>query len=202
MLYIKRVRIHLTRNLHEHQYSPQNGYIDGPHQFLARPPPEYVTMLSKNPPSLKINLTIEEQGVILTRLYDALSQCAFDFLATYQIPLPLDPSMRALERPSDLNWVEWVHLLKQLAMKKCILARVLCGDEINQLPAVLESSLEVGPISQPKVQRDDRNVLQMLFAGIQVAKLLRDSRAMDYLDAMYTATENIRQERSLFESRS
>ena len=37
--------------------------------------------------------------------------------------------------------------------------------------------------------RDDRNVLQLISAGIQVAKTLKDPSAMEYLDKLYQQTE-------------
>lgn len=49
---------------------------------------------------------------------------------------------------------------------------------------------------QSRPLKDDRNVLQLISAGIQVAKLLRDANAMTYMDQLYLATENTIHERS------
>ncbi|PMD29036.1 hypothetical protein L207DRAFT_446206 [Hyaloscypha variabilis F] len=203
MIYLKRIRIHLTRTFQEQQKPPQNENFEEPYQLLMQPPAGCTMMLRRDPPHLPTNLCLNEQEAIISRLYDRLSQCMFDFVATNQIPLPLDPRERLIQRPSDCDWIEWVHLLKQLAIKGRIPAHVLHHDEINQLFAVLESPLQLGRIAQSKVPRDDRTILQMVFAGIQVARLLQDSMGVDYLDMLYTGIENVcREKRALSESRS
>jgi hypothetical protein len=49
---------------------------------------------------------------------------------------------------------------------------------------------------QSRPLKDDRNVLQLISAGIQVARLLRDAVAMHDLDQLYLATENTINSRS------
>jgi hypothetical protein len=76
--------------------------FDGPHQFLQRPPPEYIAQQERDLPHLPTNLVVHEQDSILTRVNDRLSQCAFDFVAKYQFPIPLaNGEMRPVERPQD-----------------------------------------------------------------------------------------------------
>jgi hypothetical protein len=41
----------------------------------------------------------------------------------------------------------------------------------------------------PAVLRDDRNILQIISAGMQVAKLLKDANAMRDLDTIYAFAE-------------
>ncbi|RYP03903.1 hypothetical protein DL764_004819 [Monosporascus ibericus] len=224
------------------QRRPSNrDEFDGPHQFLARPPPDYVAMQERELPHLPTNLLVQEQDSVLTRVNDRLSQCAFDFVAKYQFPIPLTQDMRPVshylsrqlvlepclkaykpepssadmlcsalflkpqadstpkvERPQDREWTEWVYLLKRLATKRRIPARVLYNGQIKQFVTILENSLEMRHAAkhQSRPLKDDRNILQLISAGIQVAKILKDAPAMQYLDNLYVSTEQQIQERS------
>ncbi|KAI1769100.1 hypothetical protein GGR53DRAFT_278750 [Hypoxylon sp. FL1150] len=181
------------------QRRPSNrDEFDGPHQFLARPPPDYVAMQERELPHLPTNLLVQEQDSVLTQVNDRLSQCAFDFVAKYQFPIPLTQDMRPVERPHDREWTEWVYLLKRLATKRRIPARVLYNGQIKQFVTILENSLEMRHAAkhQSRPLKDDRNILQLISAGIQVAKILKDAAAMDYLDRLYVSTEQQIQERS------
>ncbi|KAF8862937.1 hypothetical protein BDZ45DRAFT_162114 [Acephala macrosclerotiorum] len=182
------------------QRRPSNrDEFDGPHQFLQRPPPEYIAAQERDLPHLPTNLVVHEQDSILTQVNDRLSQCAFDFVAKYQFPIPLaNGEMRPVERPQDREWTEWVYLLKRLATKRRIPARVLYNGQIKQFITILENSLEMRHAAkhQSRPLKDDRNILQLISAGIQVAKILRDAPAMDYLDRLYVTTEKQIQERS------
>jgi hypothetical protein len=186
---------------HSSQRRPSNrDEFDGPHQFLQRPPPEYIAQQERDLPHLPTNLVVHEQDTILTRVNDRLSQCAFDFVAKYQFPIPLaNGELRPVERPQDREWTEWVYLLKRLATKRRIPARVLYNGQIKQFITILENSLEMRHAAkhQSRPLKDDRNILQLISAGIQVAKILKDSSAMEYLDRLYVTTEKQIQERSL-----
>ncbi|CCU77067.1 hypothetical protein BGHDH14_bgh00702 [Blumeria hordei DH14] len=185
---------------HSQQRRPSNrDEFDGPHQFLQRPPPEYIAQQERDLPHLPTNLVVHEQDSILTQVNDRLSQCAFDFVAKYQFPIPLaNGEMRPVERPQDREWTEWVYLLKRLATKRRIPARVLYNGQIKQFITILENSLEMRHAAkhQSRPLKDDRNILQLISAGIQVAKILKDASAMDYLDRLYVTTEKRIQERS------
>ncbi|KAJ4304132.1 hypothetical protein N0V88_001742 [Collariella sp. IMI 366227] len=160
------------------QRRPSNrDEFDGPHQFLKRPPAEY--------------------DAVLNQVNERLAQCAFDFVAKYQFPIPLTQDMRPVERPQDREWTEWVYLLKRLATKRRIPARVLYNGQIKQFVTILENSLEMRHAAkhQSRPLKDDRNILQLISAGIQVAKILKDAQAMDYLDRLYVSTEQRIQER-------
>ncbi|KAI0180089.1 hypothetical protein GGR52DRAFT_578526 [Hypoxylon sp. FL1284] len=181
------------------QRRPSNrDEFDGPHQFLARPPADYVAMQERELPHLPTNLLVQEQDSVLTQVNDRLSQCAFDFVAKYQFPIPLTQDMRPVERPQDREWTEWVYLLKRLATKRRIPARVLYNGQIKQFVTILENSLEMRHAAkhQSRPLKDDRNILQLISAGIQVAKILKDAAAMDYLDRLYVSTEKQIHERS------
>jgi len=181
------------------QRRPSNrDEFDGPHQFLQRPAPEYIAQQERDLPHLPTNLVVQEQDSVLTKVNDRLSQCAFDFVAKYQFPVPLSSDMRPVERPQDREWTEWVYLLKRLATKRRIPARVLYNGQIKQFVTILENSLEMRHAAkhQSRPLKDDRNILQLISAGIQVTRLLRDAEAMSYLDQLYLATERKIQQRS------
>jgi hypothetical protein len=172
--------------------------FDGPHQFLQRPPQELIDMQDRELPHLPTNLHVQEQDNVLNSVNDRLSQCAYDFVAKYQFPVPLTQDMRPVERPQDREWTEWVYLLKRLATKRRIPARVLYNGQIKQFVTILENSLEMRHAAkhQSRPLKDDRNILQLISAGIQVAKILKDASAMDYLDRLYVSTEQQIQERA------
>lgn len=181
------------------QRRPSNrDEFDGPHQFLQRPPPGVIAMQERELPHLPTNLHIQEQDNVLNRVNDRLSQCAFDFVAKYQFPIPLTQDMRPVERPQDREWTEWVYLLKRLATKRRIPARVLYNGQIKQFVTILENSMEMRHAAkhQSRPLKDDRNILQLISAGIQVAKILKDASAMDCLDQLYMSTEKQIQERT------
>ncbi|KAL7921981.1 hypothetical protein ACQKWADRAFT_110647 [Trichoderma austrokoningii] len=181
------------------QRRPSNrDEFDGPHQFLQRPPPDVIAMQERELPHLPTNLHVQEQDNVLNQVNDRLSQCAYDFVAKYQFPIPLTQDMRPVERPQDREWTEWVYLLKRLATKRRIPARVLYNGQIKQFVTILENSLEMRHAAkhQSRPLKDDRNILQLISAGIQVAKILKDASAMDYLDRLYVSTEKQIQERA------
>jgi hypothetical protein len=186
---------------HSSSRRPSNrDEFDGPHQFLQRPPPEYIAQQERDLPHLPTNLFVHEQDSILSRVNDRLSQCAFDFVAKYQFPIPLaNGEMRPVQRSQDREWTEWVYLLKRLATKRRIPARVLYNGQIKQFITILENSLEMRHAAkhQSRPLKDDRNILQLISAGIQVARILKDSLAMSDLDRLYVNTEKKIQERSL-----
>ncbi len=171
--------------------------FDGPHQLLDRPPPETITAQERDLPHLPTNLFVQEQDDVLGQVNSRLSSCAFDFIAKYQFPIPLEPDKRPVAVPGDREWTEWVFLLKRLATKRRIPARVLYNNQIKQLVTVLENSLEMRHAAkhQSRPLKDDRNVLQLISAGIQVAKMLKDADAMEYLDRLYISTEQLIQSR-------
>ncbi|PHH87771.1 hypothetical protein CDD83_8426 [Cordyceps sp. RAO-2017] len=187
------------------QRRPSNrDEFDGPHQFLQRPPQEVIAMQERELPHLPTNLHVQEQDSVLNQVNDRLSQCAYDFVAKYQFPIPLTQDMRPVERPQDREWTEWVYLLKRLATKRRIPARVLYNGQIKQFVTILENSLEMRHAAkhQSRPLKDDRNILQLISAGIQVAKILKDASAMDYLDRLYVETDKRIQERATSRFRS
>ena len=174
------------------QRRPSNrDEFDGPSQLLSKPDETIYEPNEDELPQLPITLYAQEQDEILSQVNDRLSQCAFDFVAKYQFPIPVEPDKRPVRVPSDREWSEWVYLLKRLATKRRIPARVLYNNQIKQLITILENSLEMRHAAkhQSRPLKDDRNILQLISSGLQVAKILKDSPAMQYLDGLYVQTE-------------
>ena len=56
-------------------------------------------------PHIPTNLFVQEQDQVLNQVNDRLSRCAFDFVAKYQFPIPLEPDKRPVRVPQDREWV-------------------------------------------------------------------------------------------------
>jgi hypothetical protein len=172
--------------------SPQRkrDEFDGPHQLLDPPSSRTIAAQERELLHLPTNLGVQQQDEIMSTVNDILSQCAFDFVAKYQFPIPFEPDKCPVQGPSDREWTEWAHLLQRLATKRRIPARVLYDNQIKQLVTVLENSLEVRhAANQNRPLKDDRNILQHISAATQVAKILKDATAMDQLDQLYVMTQ-------------
>jgi hypothetical protein len=165
--------------------------FDGPSHLLPPPTPQAINQRATDLPNLPVNLLAEEQDEILTQVNAILSQCAFHFLAKYQFPIPIERDKPQVYRPSDREWTEWAYLLKRLATKRRIPARVLYKSQIKHLVTTLENSLDIRYNSRDPTRplKDDRNVLQLVSAGLQVAKILMDAFAMEQLDDLYARSE-------------
>ncbi|KAI9756608.1 MAG: hypothetical protein M4579_003786 [Chaenotheca gracillima] len=171
--------------------------FDGHNQMLDMPSAEVIAARDRDLPRLPMNLYVEEQDNLLSQVNNRLSQCAFDFVARYQFPIPIESDKRSVRAPNDREWTEWCFLLKRLATKRRIPARILYNGQIKQLVTVLENSMEMrhAAAHQSRPPKDDRNVLQLISAGIQVTKLLKDAAAMEFLDGLYVHTEKLIQSR-------
>ena len=181
------------KHQHRQRRAGNRDEFDGPTQFLPPPSPRTLVAQDRELPHLATNLFAHEQDDILGRVNACLSACAFNFVARYQFPIPVEPDKRPVRVPADREWTEWVHLLKRLATKRRVPARVLYNGQIKQLVTVLESSLEMrhAAAHQSRPLKDDRNVLQLVSAGLQVAKILKDAAAMELLDQLYVQTEDL-----------
>ncbi|EMC91421.1 hypothetical protein BAUCODRAFT_80622 [Baudoinia panamericana UAMH 10762] len=190
----------LRGSMHAQRRPSNRDEFDGPSQLLDRPTGEEgYEPQEEDLPQLPTHLHSHEQDEILTRVNDRLSQCAFDFVARYQFPIPVEPDKRPVRVPGDREWSEWVYLLKRLATKRRIPARVLYNSQIKQFITVLENSLEMRHAAKhtSRPQKDDRNILQLISSGLQVAKIIKDAPAMKYLDMLYVNTESLIQSRKL-----
>lgn len=182
------------------QRRPSNrDEFDGPAQLLDRPDDAGYEPKEEDLPQLPITLYAQEQDDILSKVNDRLSKCAFDFVARYQFPIPIEPDKRPVRVPGDREWSEWVYLLKRLATKRRIPSRVLYNGQIKQLITILENSLEMRHAAkhQSRPLKDDRNILQLISSGLQVAKILKDALAMRFLDSLYVQTERLIQSRRM-----
>jgi hypothetical protein len=192
-----------STNLHSKSYPqrrPSNrDEFDGPSQLLDKPADADYEPKEEDLPPLPITLYAQEQDEILSQVNDRLSQCAYDFVARYQFPVPIEPDKRPVRVPGDREWSEWVYLLKRLATKRRIPARVLFNGQIKQLITILENSLEMRHAAkhQSRPLKDDRNILQLISSGLQVAKIVKDAPAMQYLDRLYVQTERLVQSRRI-----
>ena len=172
--------------------------FDGPCQLLPSPAPQQEHTRSQALPNLPTHLKIEEQKEIIFRVNDILSRSAFYFFSKYQFPIPLERDKPRVRTHADREWTEWAYLLKRLATKRRIPARILYENQIKQLVTTLENSVTVrgnDRDQQARTVKDDRYILQLISAGTQVAKILMDSLSMEQLDALYWHTESVILER-------
>ena len=101
--------------------------FDGPVQFLPKPSPYTLEAADHELPPLAISLSATVQDAIIGHVNACLAECAFKFVARYEFPIPLEPDKRRVSQPADREWTEWAHLLKRLATKRLVPARVLYG---------------------------------------------------------------------------
>ncbi|WEW59675.1 hypothetical protein PRK78_005154 [Emydomyces testavorans] len=183
--------IRSTGRYHSQRRPGNRDEFDGPTQLLDMPFPITVETQEEDLPLLPTTLEVQEQEQILRDVNDRLSKCAFDFVAKYQFPIPVEADKKQVRQPQDREWTEWVYLLKRLATKRRIPARVLYNGQIKQFVTVLENALETRnvPKNQSRPLKDDRNILQFISAGTQVAKILKDAPAMEFFDWLYVQTE-------------
>lgn len=182
--------------------------FDGPSQLLPQPLAEDDRFRARTLPDLPACLNIMEQDEVMRRYNDTLASCAFHFVAKYQFPVPLERDKSPIRHASDRDWTEWAYLLKRLATKRRIPARVLYENQIKILVTILENSIPVrnarsrDSFSPGKAMKDDYYLLQLVSAGIQVARILVDSVAMQELIALYVDTEATILERRSHHQRS
>lgn len=165
--------------------------FDGDFQLLPESAGGTLIATEENLPSLPTNLRPGEQEAILNKLERVLCECAFKVMAKYQFPVPVEEGKKLVEHPSDRTWNEWAYILKRLATKRRIPARILYEERIKQMITVLENSVDVRPAAshRSRALKDDRYILQMISAGIQVAKLFMDGETMNQLSELYEETE-------------
>lgn len=183
-----------TSRYHSRRRPFNQDEFDGPSQLLPLPVPQQESARSQPIPNLPAHLEGHEQDEVIQRVNDILSTCAFHFIAKYQFPIPLERDKPRVRTPADREWTEWAYLLKRLATKRRIPARVLYDKQIKQLVTTLENSIGVrwsGREQQGRPVRDDRYILQVISAGTQVTKILVDSMATEQLDELYRRIEAV-----------
>ncbi|KAK3178267.1 hypothetical protein OEA41_000400 [Lepraria neglecta] len=172
--------------------------FEGSIQFLEKPRRAAPEHREQDLPLLPIHLDQGEQDSVLSKVNRRLSQCAFDWVAEYRFPIPLEPNKPAVQTASDKEWTEWNYLIKRLATKRKIPTHAVYDGQIKELTTVLDNALEMRHTTKPQARplKDDRHVLQFISAGIQVGKMLKDAATMEYLDKLYQQTERVIHERS------
>lgn len=180
------------------RYRGGRDEFEGSIQYLEKPRVDSQDHRGRALPLLPIHLEYREQDDVLTQVNKRLAQCAFDFVALYRFPIPLEPNKPAVQTATDKEWTEWAYLLKRLATKRKIPSHAVYNGQIKELTTVLDNSLEMRHATKPRERplKDDRNVLQFISAGIQVGRILKDAATMEYLDQLYQKTENVIQERT------
>lgn len=190
-----------TQRYHTRRRPLNQDEFDGPSQYLPLPLPQQDASRAQDMPSLPVYLEISEQDEVMARASEILSECAFHFVAKYQFPIPLERDKPTVRSATDREWTEWAYLLKRLATKRRIPARVLYDNQIKQLVTTLENSIATRQSTNrdranaKQKPRDDRCILQLISAGTQVAKILMDSLAMEQLSDLYARTEAVILER-------
>ena len=179
------------------RYRGGRDEFDGSVQYLQKPPKGLGDPHEQDLPPLPVHLDDSDQEEILTQVNRRLSQCAFDFIALYRFPIPIEPNKPAVQGAQDKAWTEWAYLLKRLAIKRKIPSHAIFRGQIKELTTILDNSLEMRHTTkpQPRSLKDDRTVLQFISAGIQVGKILKDASTMGDLDRLYQRTEKLIQER-------
>ena len=180
-----------------HRFPLNRDDLDGPVQFLNKPDGAEFEPQDEDIPNLPTNLLAPDQYFLLSQMNDRLSRSVFDFIAKYQFPIPIEATKRPVCVPSDRHWSEWVGLLKGLVTKRRIPARLIYNRQLPQVIPTLENSLEIKHVSKRRSRplKDDRNILQLISAGIQVAKALEDAPAMHDLDMLYVHTTRLIRQR-------
>ena len=175
--------------------------FDGPSQYLPLPLPKQDSVRAQDLVSLPVSLDQTEQEEVIRRANNILSECAYHFVAKYQFPVPLERDKPRVQVAADREWTEWAYLLKRLATKRRIPARVLFDNQIKQFVTVLENSIATrqginkGQMNSKQKPKDDWYILQLVSAGVQVSKILMDSLAMQQLCDLYNQTETVITER-------
>lgn len=145
------------------------------------------------PAKLPNTLSPEQRAQIFAKLDYHLCRTAFQFFAEHRFPIPFEKHKRIVTVPSDRCWNEWAYLLKRLATKRRVPTSVLHGGQIKHMVTLMENSLIVRHPQDGSCEpiEDDMHMLQVLSAGIQVAKLLRDYQTMEILLDLYSQTQKM-----------
>lgn len=152
-------------------------------------------------PLLQASLSARKQRKLLTQASRYLSTCALDFCNRYELPNTVIQGMEPREQPfivrnlgrkraPECGWSEFAFLLRFLIAEQQIPAGALKSDLATHFRAILHISLGVDDILRhPQPLRDDRTILRILSAGVQVARMLNDLYAINTLDDLLMKAE-------------
>lgn len=168
---------------------------------VSSPPAENAALNREELPLLPTSLSKRKQRKVLRQASRHLSKCALEFCNRHQLPNTVIQGMEPRERPflarnlgrkraSAYGWVEFVFLLKFLIVEQQIPLEAFDRDLGAHFRAVLHASLGVDDVLRhPEPLRDDRTILRILSAGVQVASMLNDEKARDKLRRLLMKTE-------------
>lgn len=167
----------------------------------AGPLPSLFALEEEELPLLPTSLSRRKQRKVLTQASRHLSKCALEFCNRHELPNTviqgMDPGEQPLlvrnlgrKRVTGWGWSEFVFLLGFLIAEEHVPAEALYSDLAVHFRAVLHTSLGVDDVLRhPEPLRDDRTILRILSAGVQVARMLNDLDAMNKLDRLLMKAE-------------
>ncbi|KAK1237357.1 hypothetical protein MKX08_002982 [Trichoderma sp. CBMAI-0020] len=168
---------------------------------VSSPPAENTALNREELPLLPTSLSRRKQKKVLGQASRHLSKCALEFCNRHQLPNTVIQGMEPRERPfvarnlgrkraPDCGWGEFVFLLKFLIAEQQVPLEALNSDLAAHFRAILHASLGVDDVLRhAEPLRDDRTILRILSAGVQVANMLNDEKAMGKLRRLLMKTE-------------
>lgn len=170
--------------------------------ILANGPPAEIAALNEEGlPLHPTSLSRRKQKRVLKQASRYLSKCALEFCNRHELPNTVIQGMEPREQPllarnlgrkraPRRGWDELVFLLGFLIAKQQIPLEALDSDLAAHFGTVLYASLGVDDVLRhPEPLRDDRTMLRLLSAGVQVANMLNDAKAMSKLGHLLIRTE-------------
>jgi hypothetical protein len=152
-------------------------------------------------PLLPTGLSRRKQRKILKQARRFLSKCALEFCNRHELPNTVIQGIEPREQPflvrnlgrnraPDCGWDEFVFLLGFLIAEQQVPLEALNSNLAAHYRAVLYTSLGVDDaFRHPKSLMDDRTILRVLSASIQVAIMLNDLKATNKLRRLLMKTE-------------
>lgn len=160
--------------------------FDGAVQTLPLPTDEVACAMDQRVTSCRVSLEPRVQANTMSLLTTCLSRAAFDWVARYQFPIPRMADRPIVVCPEDRTWNEWAYLIKRLATKRRVPARIIKDGHIKALVPTMENATIIPPPGNGSVlMMEDRHILQVISAGIQVTRLIQDGSATHYLLNLY-----------------
>lgn len=144
-----------------------------------------------------VRLAFQDGRDIVERISRRLCKCAFEFAARKRMPLFHQDGEEMIRRPEDRNWVQWVHLLREVILDRR--TTICCEPHRAEFLTTLHRSNLLEPeIEYREIETgDDMKALQLISAGLQVAKIFEDASAMEEFDQLYNTTVTVVANQSL-----
>ncbi|KAI5299549.1 tyrosine protein phosphatase yvh1 [Ascosphaera pollenicola] len=181
-----------TRPQQHARRSGNRDEFDGAVQTLPLPGTDVTMAMDQKAMSGRVSLEPRVQAQVMNLLTTYLSKSAFDWVARYQFPIPRSADRPPVTCPEDRTWNEWAYLLKRLATKRRIPARLLRNSHIKAFVPTMENSTIVPqPSNGAVIMMEDRYLLQVISAGIQVTRLIQDGHSTYSLLNLYNEVSNL-----------